>query len=136
MGAWEEAQLPAPWLASRKANSPLSRPVDTWGPQTLQVGSDLTPVEVAELTGYAAANRQAVFVTLDWLRRCGARREKLPADDRFLIHVSSLQGAKRKVWGRLVGRKVACGSWRFVAGAAAVGPDADWSCQDRCGVCF
>lgn len=82
---------------------PLSHTLTSGPYQHLQVGSDLTPVEVAELTAYAAANRQAVFVTLDWLRRCGARRERLPADDRFLIHISSLQGGKRKVGLAVVG---------------------------------
>ena len=60
------------------------------------MGSDLTATEAAAASDYASANRGVALVSLDWLRRCAARRERLPADTRFLLPPSSLV-ARRKV---------------------------------------
>jgi len=63
----------------------------------LQVGSDLTTAEAADLAEYAASNRQTAFVTLDWLRQCALQRERLPTGDGFCIPISALQGLRKKV---------------------------------------
>lgn len=60
------------------------------------VGSQLGTAEDQALAKYCADNRQAAVVGLEWLRRSCARREALPADERFAVTPATLAEARRR----------------------------------------
>jgi hypothetical protein len=59
------------------------------------VGSQLGAGEADQVARYAADNRHAAVVRLEWLRRSDARREALPADERFALAPGALAGGRR-----------------------------------------
>ena len=61
------------------------------------VGSCLDDPKLDEAREFTSANREVAVVGLEWLRRSVARREPLPADERFIVELGADACAGRKV---------------------------------------
>ena len=84
------------------------------------VGSHLGAGERQAVGKYAADNRQAAAVGLEWLRRSCARREALPADERFAVPAAALADVRRRDPGAVLATG-GSGSFAAALGASAAG---------------